>query len=1132
MPATRLFRRVLSLLLSAALLFTSLPAQAAMSVRMEFSDPSTTVPVGTEITVWVKGTNAAVVGLMVVPPNSREQKLEGDTHVVTFDRPGMYVLVGYCADRPDESDPGILRDMTPFHIVTVVGDAPAEEEPTELRGTLSLEAFTKPEWVALKNAELRWNELLMWVHLNNQSIPEGARLQVDLYLGQEHQTILDCDVGQDTSWRIEATNTAKALMAGGSGEPEYGRYRLSAAASIYTPDGQKITSADSFVMGWYSPEMLYVNDFFDDNWKYGGSFMGERLVKWLDMSERKEGNRSSSGYLMLEQEMLHREGLLIKAGELYVIWAQKALQTIGSLGTNLIFSAISESTYERKFGEAGQKALPYYNMLASVYNSYAQTLIEDVQKLARGAYIAEEIANNTQVIPVGQNLEHVKAAGDNVDVVKNVADVASGGSDSYQDLLYIFQPLNADSSYYILKSANRNSGVVRDYNLEKIASLPYPDGSGHRLNLSYMQDGALVHNDLTHFGDAALAGDTIRINTSKVAGNKAAAYNFNDTLYNGLRSTYGPALAPKADADGNVSVLLPQETFVTFTDNNGKRKIVLEGKTQDLSEKLVQDNALDGLLSAEDNEYLSLLKERSNAHKSDKWGKVKDAAGKLQKTAEVVGLALDVYNLYATSRYQSQLQAAYFNTYMLVSGEYIHMLNTWYDELEGSDVKDAEYIRAAIKALMQDIHDSCDESLTEAAQDSIVFVQTVEQWCNVIYDSMQFICEIPAVKAALSKVSAALATKAVAATKSAINWVIQATTAGQGAATGAGAAAGTTAAGTTASKLSGVLSTVGMVTAVFNVGSIVYDFLFGAKIGTIEAFYDVYYTKQTLKETLDKTLKDYGSDPTHQRAVDIIESLYLMKELKLKGENLVISYYLTDMYKHFDLDGVKEQLVLMNEIVAMDSNYELNGASNIAQVYVLHENYIAGTRKTLKDQGHDIDGAGFIIGGDNEQILGTRIVGMYCNPGETVSFQGVELEPVPAGLKAVASKDSNRDSASHPDVPNEADWLKGEAGVIPDWQNDMPVTLENNYMYVKIMYLYSNHGLDLLLTDEERRKYAAGETKVEQLLANNNDATGDELHFWQIKEKAEWQAQQRIVWTYVTRKYIESLPMFNRTTSK
>ena len=81
---------------------------------------------------------------------------------------------------------------------------------------------------------------------------------------------------------------------------------------------------------------------------------------------------------------------------------------------------------------------------------------------------------------------------------------------------------------------------------------------------------------------------------------------------------------------------------------------------------------------------------------------------------------------------------------------------------------------AAVAALMQDIYASCDASMSTAAQKSIVFTQTVEQWGSVIYDTIDLICDIPAIKSWVSTVSTTLKMRALAATKSAVNTVLRA----------------------------------------------------------------------------------------------------------------------------------------------------------------------------------------------------------------------------------------------------------------------------------------------------------------------------------------------------------------------
>nr|MBR4279728.1 hypothetical protein [Clostridia bacterium] len=1104
-------RRIVSLLLTAAVLFSCLPAQAAgMSVQLVPGDPATVVPVGTTIAFEVRGSGTAAVSLMVVPPDSRQKIIPGGSHQVTFSQPGMYVIAGYGANGTDENAAGFQRCMSPFHIVQAVGDA--AEQPEELSCTLTLEAFAKPAWVPMKNAELRWNELRMWVKLTDQQIPEGARLQVDLYYNHDKRTVLDCEVGTDTDWNILCTEDAKMLMAGGSGEPDYGRYALSAAATVFTADGQKITAAEPFVMGWYSPEMLYVNEFFNDRWVYGGSDMGKRLQKWLDMSERKEGDRSSSGYLMLEQEIKFRDGR--KGQEAYIKWAQKALSVVSSLGVELIFDKYTDEQAKKKFGEAGKDALPYYNMLGEVYNAYAQELLTNMQQLARGAYIEEELAKNTKLVNFQKNADAVYKNADFVDKVRNPDD---GISDS---LLYVFTPINDSSSYYVMGNPNKAPEKVQNFKLTEVLEIDAADGGEPTLWMSWVgENGATYSGGADHFASIAYGGDRVVMDTSVVKGTKFATGSFEASMFRDMTKT-----------SGEYNLVNQRDAITTYIGKDGKRKIKLDNTEVDFTAQKIQELGLSDYLSLEDQQALKYYSNQVEVKKTSAW----EMGGKI---LDLAGIGLDVYQLYTNTTSYSELQRAYFNTYKQISNEHIHSLYNWYMALEDSNEPDKEALQAAVKALMEDIYHSCDESLKKAAVQQNVFIQTSGMWANTIFDVMEFICEIPQVSAALTKAAKSVGKQVVNATKGAVKWVVQTATKASAAAAAqtvvvTGAASGTTAATTTATTaakgVGAAAKTASLALAAVSIGSLVYDLLFSAHIGYMDSIYNVFNTKTTLVDTIESTLRAYAGEPTHQRAVDVIESLYLMKELKLKGENLVISDYLRDMYKHYGLDGVKEQLILMNEIVNMDSNYTLKGSRAFDMVYVVYENYVAGRRDNLKDAGYGIEGVGGIGGGD-DAILDSRVVGIYRSSGSSpCTFQGVELEEVPTAVFNAKKLRSSREDAYQYGV-KEPDWIENSNAFASDWQTDM-VASPGERHFVKTMWAYNNHGLSLLVTGDEFDRYCAGESEVNRILRENNDATGDEELFWW--EEKEWQHQQRIVWTYVTRKYIESLPMFDRTTGK
>lgn len=116
--------------------------------------------------------------------------------------------------------------------------------------------------------------------------------------------------------------------------------------------------------------MRYVNQFFYADGTY--TPMGERLLKWLDMSPRED--RSGSGYLMLEQQYEHQTSFGQTIGH-YVRWLlDRGAETVSSVGLNLVKSAADQALYTTRFGKAGASALPYYEMLRQSYTAYLTNL--------------------------------------------------------------------------------------------------------------------------------------------------------------------------------------------------------------------------------------------------------------------------------------------------------------------------------------------------------------------------------------------------------------------------------------------------------------------------------------------------------------------------------------------------------------------------------------------------------------------------------------------------------------------------------------------------------------------------------------------------------------------------------------
>ncbi len=1083
-PKQRLFSAVLCL----SLVITAFPVLAAgMSVQLQISDPSAVLPVGTEITVRVEGTNTAAESLMIVDPDSRQQFLFGPEHKVKLTQPGMYILAGYGANGTDETAPGFQRCMSAFHMVTVEGNAAQGME-----GSLSIEVYHNRQWQPLQNVRIRKPELLLRFTYSGQPLPEDAMLHSNVSWGINTVSLLEGTVANDTQWTYEAADTALSLV-----EPyPYKQYDMTVNADITLPDGQSVFACADFSMGHYSPEMLYVNEFFDENWHYGKSEMGQRLMKWLDMSPRTE-NRNNSGYLMLEEEIEFREDGLRKACESFVHWTSDVLGAISSLGVDILIKEWSDHEAQKKFGPEGTKALKYYNMLGSVYNSYAQTLANELQSVARGAYLEEEIQKGINFIHRGIDI---------TDTALDALDLRNAEPD--ENLIYLFSPLNAETSYMVLGNMENVSGTIHNITLTSVEQLVAPDGS---LSISYQWIDAAGKADqgtadtFKYFLDQ---GDRFNINTSRITALGAPPSQFKNTVMSDLNTAYNKNTAHFLDANGKLVPVISSNSIQIETGLDGKRKLIVDGKTMDFDAEKIQQLGIADTLSPEDQECL--LKYSRKSEWTDKLGTVLDIAG----------LGLDVYQLHASRKQQSALQEAYFNVYKEVSSEYIHALYSWYKKLEGSKTADAKAIRAAIMALMNDIYDSCEESLSKAAQLEIVSIQTSKERAALLFDVCSFVCDIPAVKEGLANFGKSI----VGAIGSRLSWVKNAVSTAKTVKTAETAASAATAAGSAAklvSKLNAAM--IGI-----QIASLVMDILLSAHFDYIDSIYTVYNTKKALNESLKKMLYEYGSDPTHQKAIDIIESLYLMKELKLRGENMIVSAYLSELYEDAGLTTPNMQLVLMNEILHMDHQHTLNGSENMLSnpVTAVYTNCYLGTLESVKEQGYEVKGDNWLTN-KGRPVIGSLIEQLYRHHQEPLSFQGVELEMVNTTVSKITNTSNEQAYDFHYDNPL---WAEVTIRMSPSWPNSTISSDSVDRYFKNTLYLYNNHGLELLLTFSEVLEYTnRSESYVNRILEENNDATGDDLAFWQIQAKKEWQWEQRIVWTYVTRKYIESLPMFDRT---
>lgn len=159
---------------------------------------------------------------------------------------------------------------------------------------------------------------------------------------------------------------------------------ITASAAGQTPLYTYPTVTAPVTNGYITNPMAYVDRFFDE---YGRpSPLGDELAHWLDMEEPEGGEadpaRKNSGYLMLEQEMIHQDDDgFYQLADFLDSWAKPVADTIASKGVNLVFAAAEEAWYISRFGKAGKSAYPYYQYFCDIYMEYVAETQAKMEKI-------------------------------------------------------------------------------------------------------------------------------------------------------------------------------------------------------------------------------------------------------------------------------------------------------------------------------------------------------------------------------------------------------------------------------------------------------------------------------------------------------------------------------------------------------------------------------------------------------------------------------------------------------------------------------------------------------------------------------------------------------------------------------
>lgn len=371
------FRRAFALLLCLCLLPVSAALALTPEVALYCSEQGSAVAVGTELSFTLVGTNTAAVRLMIVRPDSTQLFLDGAQCVYTPDMPGTYVFVAYGANHTDPAAPGFERCMSRMITLEAEGQAIAAQ-PVEMQ----LEMLAGDQWLPLEGQMT--DSLLPTLRLCAQALPEAAFLHLEVEGGGASLTLAEGTAaqfgqyGSDGSYTCFIQPDLSALVR----EEWYDApvaLRITAEAN-----GQRHTAAASFLVSNYTDEMCYVSRFAEPDSRFYSADVRDALDRWLDMSERDVYTRRNSGYLMLEEEWQHQQGLGYSLGYGYTATAKVLLETVSNLGLNGVEWVVSDMMAKAKFPNAGKSARIYYQNLANFYGEYVSTLVERTMQLEAG----------------------------------------------------------------------------------------------------------------------------------------------------------------------------------------------------------------------------------------------------------------------------------------------------------------------------------------------------------------------------------------------------------------------------------------------------------------------------------------------------------------------------------------------------------------------------------------------------------------------------------------------------------------------------------------------------------------------------------------------------------------------------
>lgn len=1064
----------MALLLSIILCFSLLPSPALAAlptptIELDYTCDTSVPGVGSKLTFTLKGTNTVDVCLMIVDPFSNISYVYQDVAEVELCHPGVYTFIAYGVNSLDTSEPGFLRCMS-FPVQITLAGPIATPEPLQ-PGSAKIMAWLDQGWQTMNGQEI--HQLSLNLCILGNYVPEQSQLDVILSSGSGCRQPLYSGPASSvlTADSASLTDQIACALSADSGLQQlfgqgYFKEFFTIEACFTLPDGQTASAQGALFFDNYTNQMNYIQRFISSMNVPFATAEGAKLKAWLDMSPRSEGARNNSGYLLMEQQYLDLDqrdwAYYIGTGGL------KVLESIGTVGVNLISGAITESEMKELFPKTGNKGYTYYQLLSNLYLEYAAALYQKMSAADEGLQLAENIIGGT------------------VDVVT----LPQAFSDA-QEAQQLMIAMNEAQDMLIISNMRAGSGNVKQITIQERfgSAMLYTSPN------SLKTESAVLDELL----DTPRQGGHLVIDLSQDM-HSLGAEEMKDYFYSHMQYS---SVDTKAFRELNIESITGALETIEHTPDYKQLTAAQKQVIQDLKADTAK-------AAKEKGRFLS-----------EKAGKVMDA---LDAGAAVFSAAADWMQYCQQLDQVSGYQELYFSILANVTDDYIDMLDNWHGLLaNGSQYRidnahaalsyekntdweidwEMDAIREALALVKKDIlatQDKNSQTVAQRIQDN-TGAFTNGSLLSAAVSTLEVVCKIPAVQKAIQSMGAAI-----------INQVAKLT-------------------GKSASAISASLAKFNAATILAQIAHLILSNTVGGVFSHYDSLKQLVSLQYSLTGNFYTLLQDYIRQPSHEGACACIAALNMIKLVKQQGEKLVEIYYLKDFYKDLGIENNETlQAILLNEYSASHGYLDIDKylqpvhqwiksvpGEGMWGAYFLPEGsrleyYIDGKKLTpLPSDLADTPSYSEVITQKHIDAMAQEKIPLFIrakNNTITRFGQGANIDRIINGTYNIQG---NRLT------PQQIQSLPNGSVILQQQANADPI------YYLEDRHSYQRGALEYVLTDIQMESYRKVEDKINEILAIDED----DLSIFSFGARNDLDNLNKLAWVRITGKYIESLEMYD-----